>query len=121
MIVGNYQLTNPNIIVNGLRSTLAGAGYDCGRIDVRSPDEHAQAYAEILAQYPDGWHYETECVGRHFAVWSDRAPTQVMFNDGRLLDAKDGDVILIDNLEARHRPPDVARWFARAWHVKRIQ
>lgn len=122
-VIGNYwteldEAPNPHqCISDGLRYLLTQAGYTCGQIDLRSPAEHAQAYADIIAQYPDGWHHETECVGRYFAVWSDKAPTEIMLDDGRMFEAQPGDLIVIDNLHARHRPPNVARWFARAWHV----
>lgn len=119
-IVGRVVLGNPDSIADDVRLCLFDAGYECGRIDVRSPEEHEQAYAEITAQHPEGWHHETDCVGRYFAVWSEHTPTEIMLDDGRVFEAEAGDVILIDNNHARHRPPNVARWFARAWHVRRI-
>lgn len=124
-VIGNFwvelddALDARQCVLDGLRYLLAHAGYTCGQIDLRSPSEHAQAYAEIIAAYPDGWHHEdSNCVGRYFAVWSDRVPTEVMLDDGRIFEAEDGDLILIDNLHAQHRPPNVARWFARMWQVK---
>jgi hypothetical protein len=71
-------------------------------------------------QVPMGWHRDegiNHQVDMSVVIWSNIKPTEVRFPDGSLLEARDGDVILIDNLECEHRTPEgdlSGRWFARA-------
>lgn len=122
-ILGNFQPASlsEGAIRAGLVGFLLAHDLRCGLIDVRSPAEQEQAFFDIQAQYPDGWHYETECVGRFFGVWSNHSPTEVRFVEtSEVLRAEAGDVLLIDNLEVKHRMPRSAgsgRWFARMWHL----
>lgn len=55
-------------------------------------------------------------------VWSNFAPTLVLFADGSLLKAMDGDIILIDNSSVKHRAPEdffhPDRWLARLGDLK---
>lgn len=88
-------------------------------VDVRAPYWHdtvnfkgADKNSNVAAFHKDGGL-------RYFVVWSNVSPTEVKFKDGSLLDAKDGDIIFVDNKEVMHRTPkkfrEINRWFARAY------
>lgn len=79
--------------------------------DVREPPRHRERNTA------DDWHKDCGGVDLLITIWTNIKPTEVRFSDGSLLEAKDGDVILIDNLEVEHRTPEGSlegRWFARA-------
>ena len=87
--------------------------YKGSYISVRVPSierEHTQAVDQF---HQDG---VTDC---YFAVWSNVHPTEVKFKNGSRLVAKEGDIILINNLEVEHRRPIVTkpRWFARMFEI----
>lgn len=93
------------------RRRMAAAGFvglDC-LIEVRSPEYNAR-------NTPTYWHKDAESYpNQKLAVWSNTRPTEIRFANGDLLQARDGDVILIDNDEVMHRAPDnqADRWFIR--------
>jgi hypothetical protein len=76
---------------------------------------------------PQGLHRDCHDEAQYLVCWSNCMPTTVVWPNGKRLKAKDGDVILINNLEVLHDSPvnkrgnhinycDCAkyeRWFAR--------
>lgn len=79
-------------------------------VEVRSPDTNAQQDAG-----GQGWHRDATAPNTHLIMWSNIRPTLVRFKDGSLLEAKDGDVLLVDNDEVTHCAPEDQsnRWFLR--------
>lgn len=79
-------------------------------VEVRDPEINQQQNARA-----QGWHQDA--VGSHLmlVMWSNVRPTEIRFNDGTLLQVRDGDVVLVDNDEVWHRAPEnqVDRWFCR--------
>lgn len=59
------------------------------------------------------WHRDGERRGRKFCVWASNGPTEVMDEKGTLLDAKNGDVILIQDDLVVHRAQVKPSWFVR--------
>jgi hypothetical protein len=119
-VIANCLLPpDPATLPEILQALLAQAGYQCSRFEIRDPEQHEAALAEIEGVYPGGWHRESDCIGPRFAVWSDHTPTEVRFLNGKLLTARDGDLILLDNELVEHRMPQTerGRWFARLWNV----
>lgn len=58
------------------------------------------------------WHQDKG----QFIIWSNIQPTDFLFYNGMMLEARNGAVILIDNLEGLHRTPfpiHPARWLVR--------
>jgi hypothetical protein len=82
---------------------------------LRDPEINATA---TLAETKE-WHKDDSGYGVpasiQFIVWSNAQPTEIRLPDGSLLETKDGDVILIDNVEVEHRAPaaQINRWFVR--------
>lgn len=82
--------------------------------DVRSPRDHRK----LTDLHTLGWHQDNAGQDCYLALWSNVLPTEVRFRNGRTLNAKAGDVLLVHNSAVRHRMPERAsrtrsRWFAR--------
>lgn len=91
-----------------LQVLLGTLGFLTSLPEVRTPQEHTQG--RVL-----DWHQDNEGLPLSLVVWSNRFPTEVRFKNNRMLSARDGDVILIDNERTFHRTPKNGRrrWFAR--------
>src|SRR5438045_2672665 len=66
------------------------------------------AIPEVRISPPDDeidWHQDNDGMPLLLAVWSNRCPTEVRFKNNRRLEARDRDVILIDNEQTFHRMP----------------
>lgn len=108
-------------ITDEFPAALRSAGVSGYPIFVRPPSWHR--YSIRVCLDVQSFHRDENDSPMLFVTWADRFPTEVMFDDGSLLETRDGDVILIDNIEARHRvsPAAVAysdRWFAKAVNVR---
>lgn len=88
---------------------------------VEARDPEAGIIAHKVSDVGKRWHRDgTGIYQEHVVIWSNILPTEVLLPNGSLLEAKDGDVILLENQAVMHRIPAEAvdhpdRWFARAW------
>lgn len=69
------------------------------------------------------WHQDcaTHSKHQHLICWSNKIPTLVRYPDGTMLEAKDGDVIVIDNEEVEHSPPPNTNGQGRVFARVRIR
>lgn len=90
----------------------------CG-VSTRSPRQHNELSTYSWYEESINFHHDASGCPGDMVMWSNRLPTEVRFEDGSILEAADGDVIFVDNLEVMHRIPNAAltpdnnRWFAR--------
>ena len=97
----------------------------CGdSLEVRGPSDHAEARWRQYSDPAFDWHKDEggaldRLTDRIVVMWSNVLPTEVAAGYERLK-ARDGDVLLVDNLTTRHRVPKgvehANRWFVRG-HV----
>jgi hypothetical protein len=98
--------------------------WEYAALTLRSPDDYDRLKQESIITHgveqldfhPDG---DVDLV----IVWSNKFPTEVRLASGKMLHAKDGDVILINNRADQHRGPlfytyHNERWFIRLWDFK---
>lgn len=77
--------------------------------EVRRPGTVAQ---------PIGFHRDVQGADMYLLVWSNKAPTQVGYPDGSVLEARAGDVILLRNCEVEHDGPACEDDYADRWFVR---
>lgn len=105
-----------------IRKELLLKGFTFYRIDIREPQEHEAAMKEIRKVYPEGWHRESDAIGRFSGVWANRYPTEVCDAEtGSLIEVFANEIFVLDNERMRHRPPPLPyekpRWFVRIWQI----
>lgn len=100
------------------RLRKSGIGVCPALVFVRGPDWHRRSVQKDLETQV--FHQDDDQVAIQFVLWANCFPTEVLLPDGTMLDVKDGDAILVDNLEVQHRVSAAAvacnnRWFAKAY------
>jgi hypothetical protein len=100
------------------KTFVSSLGYQITLQSLHSPTE----IAEWLQRQSDTLTYHRDCNGAEakFIVWSNVQPTEIQFENGELLKAEDGAIILVDNLEVLHRTPspiNPKRWLVRSGYI----
>ncbi len=91
-----------------------------GQIGARTPADTIRACADtpvVADWHRDGLPDPTDREGvpsvRYLILWSNQTPTELRGADGRLIESRPCDVMLIDNHRVWHRSPpaEEGRWF----------
>lgn len=85
-------------------------------IEITNQSIHSPIQLKDWAYSQSDWHQDDNGINRKFIVWSNIQPTDFIFLDGHMLEAKNGAVIIINNLEGNHRTPmplNPKRWLIR--------
>ena len=110
--LNNYSNKNKDYIITEFLVHLNLIGIKTTIQSIHSPDNFLN-WPEDLKN----WHRDENDIDKEFIVWSNVQSIDILFNDNSMLAARDGAIILVNNLEVLHRTPmpiNSKRWLVRS-------